>query len=187
MHKHACVVPSLHQEDGQVLHPLLEVVPIQCALQGAGVDGLVDLLVCEWVQRCQGHIEEGQGPLEGGLRGEAHVALQQVNLSQADGNHLVAGALEHQVSTFNQVEGQLQVQVGSLAQRLQVGAQLAEAGVVHLAIERDVVLDFGTAVDAVQDVALQVLVNGVILFQSVQRDAVERQWLGDVLPEKLIN
>ena len=35
--------------------------------------------------------------------------------------------------------------------------------------------------DAVQDVALQVLVYGVVLLQAVQRDAVERQRVGDLL------
>lgn len=62
-----------------------------------------------------------------------------------------------------------------------MGAELAEGGVVHLAIERDVVLDLRAAVDAVQDVALQVLVYGVVLLQAVQRDAVERQRVGDLL------
>ena len=62
-----------------------------------------------------------------------------------------------------------------------MGAELAEGGVVHLAVERDVVLDLGAAVDAVQDVTLQVLVHGIVLLQHVKRDAVERQLLGDVL------
>lgn len=62
-----------------------------------------------------------------------------------------------------------------------MGAELAEGGVVHLAVERDVVLDLGAAVDAVQDVALQVLVDGVVLLQAVQGDAVERQRAGDFL------
>lgn len=62
-----------------------------------------------------------------------------------------------------------------------MGAELAEGGVVHLAVERDVVLDLWAAVDAVQDVALQVLVYGVVLLQAVQRDAVERQRVGDLL------
>lgn len=62
-----------------------------------------------------------------------------------------------------------------------MGAELAEGGVVHLAVERDVVLDLRAAVDAVQDVALQVLVYGVVLLQAVQRDAVERQRVGDLL------
>lgn len=65
-----------------------------------------------------------------------------------------------------------------------MGAELAEGGVVHLAVERDVVLDLRAAVDAVQDVALQVLVYGVILLQAVQRDAVERQRVGDLLNGK---
>lgn len=57
-------------------------------LQRSGVDGLVDLLVGQRVQRGQGHVEQRQCPLERGLRGEAHVALQQVDLGQVDGNHL---------------------------------------------------------------------------------------------------
>lgn len=67
-----------------------------------------------------------------------------------------------------------------------MGAELAEGGVVHLAVERDVVLDLRAAVDAVQDVALQVLVYGVVLLQAVQRDAVERQRVGDLLNRIII-
>lgn len=62
-----------------------------------------------------------------------------------------------------------------------MGAELAEGRVVHLAIERNVVLDLRAAVDAVQDVALQVLVYGVVLLQAVQEDAVKRQRVGDLL------
>ncbi len=65
-----------------------------------------------------------------------------------------------------------------------MGAELAEAGVVHLAVEGDVVLDLGAAVDAVKDVALQVVVDGVVLLQSVQRDSVEGQRFGDVLQRR---
>lgn len=65
-----------------------------------------------------------------------------------------------------------------------MGAELAERGVVHLAVERDVVLDLGATVDAVQDVALQVLVDGVVLLQAVQGDAVERQRAGDLLKNR---
>lgn len=95
--------------------------------------------------------------------------------------HLVAGAFEDKVALLDEVKGELEVQIGALAQGLEVGAELAEGGVVHLAVERDVVLDLGAAVDAVQDVALQVLVDGVVLLQGVQRDAVERQLVGDLL------
>lgn len=62
-----------------------------------------------------------------------------------------------------------------------MAAELAKGGVVHLAIKRNVVLDFGAAVDAVQDVALQVLVYGVVLLQAVQGDAMKRQRVGDLL------
>lgn len=95
--------------------------------------------------------------------------------------YLVAGTFEDQVALLNEVKGELEVQVGALAQGLQVAAELPEGGVVHLAVEGDVVLDLRAAVDAVQDVALQVLVDGVVLLQAVQRDAVERQLAGDVL------
>ncbi len=95
--------------------------------------------------------------------------------------YLIAGAFEDKVALLNEVKGELEVQIGALAQGLEVGAELAEGGVVHLAIERDVVLNLRAAVDAVQDVALQVLVYGVILLQAVQRDAMERQRVGDLL------
>lgn len=62
-----------------------------------------------------------------------------------------------------------------------MGTELAEGGVVHFAVERDVVLDLRAAVDAVQDVALQVLVYGVVLLQAVQGNAVKRQRVGDLL------
>lgn len=62
-----------------------------------------------------------------------------------------------------------------------MAAELAKGGVVHLAVKRNVVLDFEAAVDAVQDVALQVLVYGVVLLQAVQGDAMKRQRVGDLL------
>lgn len=95
--------------------------------------------------------------------------------------NLIARAFENQVALLNEVKGELEVQIGALAQGLQVCAELPKGGVVHLPIEGDVVLDLRAAVDAVQDVALQVLVDGVVLFQAVQRDAVERQRVGDLL------
>ncbi len=184
VHEHTRPVPSLDQEHRQVLHPLLEVVPVQRALDRAAVDGLVDLLVGERMQWSQGHVEQRQGSVEGRLREEAHVTLQEVHLGQTDRHHLVVGALEHQIAALDQVEGQLQVEQGALAEGLEVGAELAEAGVVHLAVEGDVVLDLCAAVDAVKDVALQVVVDGVVLLQSVQRDLMEGQRFGDVLQRR---
>lgn len=95
--------------------------------------------------------------------------------------YLIAGAFEDKVALFDEVKGEFEVQIGALAQGLKVSTELAEGGVVHLAVERDVVLDLQAAVDAVQDVALQVLVYGVVLLQAVKRDAVERQRAGDLL------
>lgn len=100
---------------------------------------------------------------------------------QENNLYLVAGTFEDQVALLNEVKGELEVQVGALAQGLQVGTEFPKGGVVHLAVERDVVLDLRAAVDAVQDVALQILVYGVVLLQAVQRDAVKRQVAGDVL------
>lgn len=98
-----------------------------------------------------------------------------------DQAYLITGTLEHKVALLDEVKGEFEVQVGTLAQGLQVGAELAEGRVVHLAVERNVVLDLRAAVDAVQDVALQVLVYGVVLLQAVQGDAVKRQRVGDLL------
>lgn len=67
-------------------------------LQRAGVDGLVDLLVGQRVERGHGHVEQRQRPLERGLRGEAHVALQQVHLRQVDRDHLSEGDRERRRS-----------------------------------------------------------------------------------------
>lgn len=41
--------------------------------------------------------------------------------------------------------------------------------------------------DAVQDVALQVLVYGVVLLQAVQGDAMKWQRVGDLLQKKVKN
>lgn len=57
-------------------------------LQRAGVNGLVNLLISQRVERGHGHVEQRQRPLERRLRGKAHVALQQVDLRQVDRDHL---------------------------------------------------------------------------------------------------
>ena len=95
--------------------------------------------------------------------------------------YLIAGAFEDKVALLDEVKCELEVQVGALAQGLKVGTELAKGGVIHLAIERDVVLDLRAAVDSVQDVALQVLVYGIVLLQAIQRDVVEWQCVGDLL------
>lgn len=95
--------------------------------------------------------------------------------------YLIAGAFEDKVALLDEVKCELEVQVGALAQGLKVGTELAKGSVIHLAIERDVVLDLRAAVDSVQDVALQVLVYGIVLLQAIQRDVVEWQCVGDLL------
>lgn len=62
--------------------------------------------------------------------------------------------------------------------------EFAKRSVVHFAVERDVVLDLRAAVDPVKDVCLQVLVDGFILFQSIQKYSVEGQQLNYFLQRK---
>lgn len=57
-------------------------------LQRTRVDGLINLLISQRMKRGHGHIEQRERPLERRLRGEAHVALQQIHLRQVDWNHL---------------------------------------------------------------------------------------------------
>lgn len=65
-----------------------------------------------------------------------------------------------------------------------MSAEFGEGGVVQLPVQRHVVLDLLAGVQAVQDVTLQVRIDGVALVQTVQRDPVERQRPSDVLTEK---
>lgn len=65
-----------------------------------------------------------------------------------------------------------------------MSAKFGEGGVVQLAIQRHVVLNLLAGVQAVQDVTLQVSVDGVALIQAVQRDPMKLQLLSDVLTEK---
>lgn len=50
-------------------------------------------------------------------------------------SHLIAGAFEDKVALLDEVKSKFEVQIGALAQGLEVGAELAKSGVVHLAIE----------------------------------------------------
>lgn len=94
---------------------------------------------------------------------------------------LVAGAFEHEVALLNEVQCELQVEVGAPAQTLQMSAEFGEGRVVQLAVERHVVLDLLAGVQPVQDVALQVRVYRITLLQTIQRDTVERQRTSHVL------
>lgn len=62
--------------------------------------------------------------------------------------------------------------------------EFSKRSVVHFAIERDVVLDLRAAVYPMEDVRLQVLVDGFILFQSIQKYSVEGQQLNYFLQRK---
>lgn len=71
-----------------------------------------------------------------------------------------------------------------MAQGLEVRTEFAKCGVVHFAVERDVVLDLRAAVYPMKDVCLQVLVDGFILLQSIQKYSVEGQQLNYFLQRK---
>lgn len=62
--------------------------------------------------------------------------------------------------------------------------EFGEGGVVQLPVQRHIVLNLRAGVQAVQDVTLQVSVDGVTLVQTVQRDPVKRQRSSDILTEK---
>lgn len=69
--------------------------------------------------------------------------------------HLKARALEYQVPSFYEVQGEFEVQVGSSAQTLQVTNQLCQSGVVQPTVtQRNVALDLGAAVDTLHQVTL---------------------------------
>lgn len=184
MAEHARLVPPADEEAGEQLHSLLEVLPRQLAAREAGVDGLEELLVGQRVQRGQRHVEDGQRALEGRLGHELHVALQLVELRDGDGHHLVAGALDHQVAPLQQVQGQLEVQVGALAAGDQVAAQLAHCEWVGLAVEADVAHDVLAAVDAVLDVRVEVATDLLVVGKVIQGDLGEGQEAGDLLEEE---
>lgn len=159
MAKHARLVPPFDEEAREQLHAVLEVLPRQLPLDEDGVDGVEQLLVGHRVQRGQRHIEDGQRALEGRVGHELHVALQLVELGQRDGHHLVAGALDHQVTSLEQIQGELEIQVGALAAGDQVAAELSDCNGVGLAVQADVVHDFLAAVDAVLDVRVEVVAD----------------------------
>lgn len=113
--EHARLIPALNEEAGERLHALLEVIPLQLSVDEARVEGLEHLLVGQGVQGGERHVEDGQRALEGGVGHKLHVALQLVELGQGDGHHFVARALDHQVASLKQIQGEFQIQVGALA------------------------------------------------------------------------
>lgn len=104
MAEHACSVPSANQKARKGVHVLLEILPVQFSFHRASVERSKELLVCQRVQRCQGHIQQGQDSFECRGRGELHVALKQVELRQRHGYHLIAGAFDDQVTLLEQVK-----------------------------------------------------------------------------------
>lgn len=165
--EHAGLVSPLNEEAGECLHPLLEVLPPLLPLYVACINSLEDLLVSHGVEGRQGHVQNGQRSLEGGLGHELHVALQQIELGQRHGHHLVAGALDDQVSPLEEVQGEFEVQVGAQAPQHQVAAHFADQGGVGLAVQGDVAEDVLAAVDPVLDVGMQVTVNVLVVREVI--------------------
>lgn len=136
------------------------------------------------MQRGQRHVEDGQRALERRLGHELHVALQLVKLRDGDGHHFVAGALDDQVAPLQQVQGQLEVQVGAQAAGDQVAAELGHRQRVGLAVQADVAHDVLAAVDAVLDVRVEVAADLLVVSEVIQGDLGEGQEAGDLLEEE---
>lgn len=181
MAEHPRLIPALDEETRERLHPLLEVVPQQLPSLAARVQRLKQLLVRHGVQGRQRHVENGHGALERRVAHELHVALQQVELGQRDGHHLVAGALDDQMTLLKEVKGQFEVQVRALAAGGEVGADFAHDDGVCSAAEGDVVEDVLAAVDVVLDVGVQVRPDLLAFWELIQADLGEGQQTGDLL------
>lgn len=106
MAEHPRLIPAFDEETREGLHPLLKVFPQQLSSLAARIQRLKQLLVRHGVKRRQCHIENGHSALECRVGHELHVALQQVELRQRDGHHLVARALDDQMTLLEEVEGQ---------------------------------------------------------------------------------
>lgn len=165
--EHAGFVPPLNEEAREGLHPLLEVLPALLALDVASIDSLKYLLIRHGVEGCEGHVQNGKGPVEGRLGHELHVALQQIELGQRHRHHLVAGALYDQVAPLEEVQRELEVQVGPEAPQHQMAADFADEGGVGLAVQGDVAEDVLAAVDPVLDVCVQVTVNVFVVWKVI--------------------
>lgn len=165
--EHAGFVSPLNEEAREGLHPLLEVLPALLALDVAGIDSLKYLLIGHGVEGCEGHVQNGKGPVKGRLGHELHVALQQIKLGQRHGHHLVAGTLDDKVAPLEEVQCELEVQVGSKAPQYQMAADFADEGSIGLAIQGDVAEDVLAAVDPVLDIRVQVTVNVLVVWKVV--------------------
>lgn len=185
MAEHPCLIPAFDEETRQRLHPLLEVVPQQLPSLAARVQRLKQLLVRQGVKGRQRHVENGHGALERRVGHKLHVALQQVKLRQRHGHHLVAGALDDQMTLLKEVKGQFEVQVRALAAGDEVGADFAHDDGVCFAVEGDVVEDVLAAVDAVLDVGVKVRPDLLAVWELIQADLGEGQQTGDLLKDKM--
>lgn len=165
--EHSGFVSPLNEEAREGLHPLLEVLPALLALDVAGVDSLKYLLIRHGVEGCEGHVQNGKGPVKGRLGHELHVTLQQIQLGQRHRHHLVAGTLYDQVAPLKEVQCELEVQVGTEAPQHQMAADFADEGSVGLAVQGDVAEDVLAAEDPVLDVRVQVTVNVLVVWEVV--------------------
>lgn len=179
--KHACFIPTLNEEAREQLHALLEVIPLQLSVGEARVEGLEHLLVGQGVQRGKCHIEDGQRALEGWISHKLHIALQLVELCQRDGHHFVARALDHQVASFKQIQGEFQVQVGALAAWDQVATELPDGDRVSFAIQADITHDFLAAVYPILNIGIEVVANLLVVREVIQGDLFKGQEAGDLL------
>lgn len=85
------------------------------------------------------------------------------------------------MASLEQVQGEFEIQVRSLAAGDQVATELSDGDGVGLSVQAYIVHDILAAVDTVLDVCIEVAAYLLIVGKVVQRDFGERQKAGDLL------
>lgn len=85
------------------------------------------------------------------------------------------------MASLEEIQGQLEVQVGTLTAGDQVAAEFAYCDGVSFAIQVDVVHDILAAIDSVLDVGVEVAAYLFVVCKVIQGDLGEREEAGDLL------
>lgn len=168
--EHARFVSPFDEKAGEQLHALLEVLPLQLPSDVPRVDGLKQLLISHGVQRRKSDVQDRQRALEGRVGHELHVALQLVKFSQWHRHYFVAGTFNYKVALLKEIQGEFEIQVGTLAAGDQVAAELGYSAGIRFAIKADVVHYILAAIDPVLDVAIEVIGDLFVVRKIIQWD-----------------
>lgn len=85
------------------------------------------------------------------------------------------------MASLKQIQGEFEIQVGTLAAGDQVAAELANCDGVCFAIQANVVHDFLAAIDTVLDIRVEVVAYLCVVVEVIQGDLGEGQKAGDLL------